>query len=182
MPDSLVVTLKPTMKFCWGLTVGYVSTLVYWFSMLQPDLSVLPDLYKHGNCLRILLFIFALPTTVSHRTFYHAQICAMHLASQRGHVEVINLLLQWKADVTFRSADGRNALDYAIDFSQKDCVLALIKHETWQSSLKNTVVNPVTGKVMVCNFFWFISSKARVFVKIPWAFRVKALLSQRRNL
>lgn len=69
----------------------------------------------------------------------------MHLASQRGHVELIQLLLQWKADVTFRSADGRNALDFALDHSQRDCVHALIKHETWQLSLKNAVKSPITG-------------------------------------
>jgi len=73
------------------------------------------------------------------------KVCALHLASQRGHVELIQLLLQWKADVTFRSADGRNALDFALDHSQRDCVHALIKHETWQLSLKNAVKNPITG-------------------------------------
>ena len=60
-------------------------------------------------------------------------------------MDVVKLLLQWKADVTFRAADGRNALDFAIDFSQKDCVLALIKHETWKLSMRNAVINPVTG-------------------------------------
>ncbi|CAK8698608.1 transient receptor potential cation channel subfamily A member 1-like isoform X2 [Clavelina lepadiformis] len=75
------------------------------------------------------------------------KVCALHLACQRGHVEMVHLLLQWKADVTFRSADGRNALDYAIDCSQKECVLALIRHETWQQSLKNAVINPVSGRM-----------------------------------
>ena len=60
-------------------------------------------------------------------------------------MDVVKILLQWKADVTFRASDGRNALDFAIDFGQKDCVLALIKHETWQKSLKNACVHPVSG-------------------------------------
>ena len=74
-----------------------------------------------------------------------SQIAPLHLACQRGHVNVVKILLEWKADVTFKSSDGRNALDFAIDFGQKECVLALIKHETWQLSMKNATFNPVTG-------------------------------------
>ena len=79
------------------------------------------------------------------------QICALHLAAQKGHVDILHLLLSWKADVTFRSADGRNALDFAIDFNQKECVLALIKHETWQLSLKNAVYHRTTGLFRLMN-------------------------------
>ena len=64
-------------------------------------------------------------------------------------MDVVKLLLQWKADVTFRAADGRNSLDFAIDFSQKDCVLALIKHETWKLSMRNAVINPVSGLLLL---------------------------------
>ena len=73
------------------------------------------------------------------------QISPLHLACQRGHVEVVNLLLEWKADVSFRSIDDRNALDYAIDFSQRSCVLTLIKHKTWKESLKNAYVDSASG-------------------------------------
>ena len=73
------------------------------------------------------------------------QISPLHLACQRGHVEVVNLLLEWKADVSFRSIDDRNALDYAIDFGQRSCVLTLIKHKTWNESLKNAYVDSVSG-------------------------------------
>ena len=83
--------------------------------------------------------------TNAYLKFFYAKVSPLHLACQRGHVNVVKILLNWKADVTFKSSDGRNALDFAIDFGQKECVLALIKHETWQLSMNNAMINPVTG-------------------------------------
>nr|XP_039268134.1 transient receptor potential cation channel subfamily A member 1 homolog isoform X2 [Styela clava] len=74
-------------------------------------------------------------------------VSPLHLSAKNGHLEMVNLLLNWRADVTFRSADGRNALDFAIDSNQKDCVVALLKHSTWKDSLRNSVVNPVNGRM-----------------------------------
>ena len=70
----------------------------------------------------------------------------MHLACKKGHVGIVRILLQWKADVAFKSPDGRNSLDFALDFQHKECAYALIQHSTWQDSLKNAVRNPNTGK------------------------------------
>ena len=74
------------------------------------------------------------------------QVSPLHLSCKNGHLEMVNLLLNWRADVTFRSSDGRNALDFAIDSNQKDCVVALLRHASWKDSLRNAVVNPVNGK------------------------------------
>ena len=74
------------------------------------------------------------------------QISPLHLSCQRGHVEIVRLLLNWNADVTFRSLDGRNGLDYAIDSMQKQCVMELLKHDSWKESLKNTIVDPQTSR------------------------------------
>ena len=74
------------------------------------------------------------------------QIAPLHLSCQRGHVEIVRLLLAWNADVTFRSAGGRNGLDYAIDYMQKECVMALLKHPSWQDSMKNYVTDQRTGQ------------------------------------
>jgi len=98
---------------------------------LYKIVPVSTTLFWNTSCTR-LLFLFQ-------------QISPLHLACQRGHMEVVNLLLEWKADVSFRSIDGRNALDYAIDFGQRSCVLTLIKHETWKESLKNAYVYSRTG-------------------------------------
>jgi len=75
------------------------------------------------------------------------KIAPLHLCCQRGHVEILRLLLQWNANVKFRSPDGRNGLDYAIDYMQKPCVMELLKHRTWMDSLQNVIVDPQTKRV-----------------------------------
>ena len=77
------------------------------------------------------------------------QAAPLHLACQFGHVEIVQLLLSWDADVTLRSADGRNGLDYAIDNLQKDCVYALLKHSSWESSMRNVIIDQRTGKCTI---------------------------------
>lgn len=93
-----------------------------------------------------LLKFLQLLVEVCNNFSYNLKVSPILLAAQFGHVEIIGLLLNWRADVTFRSADGKNALDFAIDHNQKDCVLALIKHSSWKHSLRNSVINPVNGK------------------------------------
>jgi len=71
----------------------------------------------------------------------------LHLACKHGHSELVKLLLEWKADVRFKSPNGKNALDIALDFAHKECVLVLIKDLNWKLSLQNANYDKITGKV-----------------------------------
>ena len=42
--------------------------------------------------------------------FLYVQTTPLHLASSRGHVQVVTLLLQWHANVSLRDSDGNNCL------------------------------------------------------------------------
>lgn len=50
---------------------------------------------------------------------FFPQVTPLHLASQAGHAEMINLLLSNNADISLRDASGRNALDMAVDEGHK---------------------------------------------------------------
>ena len=39
--------------------------------------------------------------------------------------------------MTIRSVDGRNALDFAVDFGNIECAQELIRSDDWRESLKN---------------------------------------------
>ena len=43
----------------------------------------------------------------------------LHLASAKGHTEVVSLLLKWHASVSQKDTDGFNCLDLAIDNGHK---------------------------------------------------------------
>ena len=43
------------------------------------------------------------------------QTTPLHLASKYGHTEVVELLIDWDADVKQRDSDGNNCLDLAVD-------------------------------------------------------------------
>ena len=95
------------------------------------------------------------------------KISPLHLACQSGHVDVVKILLQRKASVDFRSLDGRNALDFAIDFGQKECALMLVQHETWMKSMKNATVDPVTGNNKKLFCYLTFSRPVKMLFK-PW--------------
>ena len=45
----------------------------------------------------------------------HFQTTPLHLAAKYGHTEVVELLIDWDADVEQRDSDGNNCMDLAID-------------------------------------------------------------------
>lgn len=61
----------------------------------------------------------------------------LHLACKSGKLEMVALLLSWKAAPGVCLPDGRNALDVAIDNFHEDCALKLVEHDTWKDSLRN---------------------------------------------
>ena len=54
---------------------------------------------------------------------------ALHHAAKNGHVECINILLDYGAKITAVEKNGKNCLDLAVEHYQKDVCMALIKHK-----------------------------------------------------
>jgi len=52
----------------------------------------------------------------------------LHLASKNGNVECIKMLLDNGASISSSDQNGKTCLDLAVENSQKDACLALIKH------------------------------------------------------
>ena len=46
------------------------------------------------------------------------QTTPLHLAASQGHASVVELLLEWDADVMFQDTEGNNCLDRAIENHQ----------------------------------------------------------------
>ena len=51
--------------------------------------------------------------------YFYTQTTPLHLASARGHVDVVSLLIKWNANIAQRDADGNNSLDLAVDNGNK---------------------------------------------------------------
>ena len=64
----------------------------------------------------------------------------MHLASKEGHVDMIKLLLDHKADITRKDHLGRNCLDLAIENNQRGGAVAIVNSENWRLALRNCTV------------------------------------------
>ncbi|XP_077974410.1 uncharacterized protein LOC120329316 isoform X2 [Styela clava] len=70
----------------------------------------------------------------------------LHLACKEGHVDMVKLLLKWKADVSLRTSDGRNALDYAIDYGKEESAMAIMESTQWREALQNRTKDIATGE------------------------------------
>jgi len=73
------------------------------------------------------------------------QTTPLHQACLHGHVHVVKLLLEWKADVSARIIDCRNPLDCAIDKDNRGCVQVILQHDTWKKAMRNAYLDKITG-------------------------------------
>ena len=74
------------------------------------------------------------------------QTTPLHQACLHGHLHVVNLLLEWKADLGARTIDGRNPLDCAIDKEHRCCVQAILQHHNWKNAMRNAYMDKLSGK------------------------------------
>ncbi|RUS76171.1 hypothetical protein EGW08_016083 [Elysia chlorotica] len=71
----------------------------------------------------------------------------LHLASSYGHARVVELLLDWDADVTLRDDWGRNCLGRAIENNHANVAMVIVNSSVWKDALRNAHKDPVTGRV-----------------------------------
>lgn len=65
------------------------------------------------------------------------KITPLHLACMGGHANTVRMLLENNQDCTQLDVEGRNCLDYAIDFYHEECVELLLNSSSWQALLSN---------------------------------------------
>ena len=63
----------------------------------------------------------------------------MHLACKNGHLEVVKCLLKHGASLSDVDAEGRCAIDYAIDNLHEDVVQEILKSKCWKEALSNAI-------------------------------------------
>ena len=76
------------------------------------------------------------------------QNTALHYACFGGHVEAVQLLLEYKANVTVKNTYDQSPLDHAIDNMNSDVVTVMLKNkrycklsdwlQQWRQRLVNT--------------------------------------------
>jgi len=60
---------------------------------------------------------------------YHVQNTALHYACFGGHVEAVQLLLEYKADVAVKNTHSQSPLDHAIDNVNSDVVMVMLRNK-----------------------------------------------------
>ncbi|XP_078482468.1 transient receptor potential cation channel subfamily A member 1 homolog [Ciona intestinalis] len=88
-----------------------------------------------------------------------ARTTPLHQACVNGHVHVVKILLDWRADVSYRLVDGRNPLDCAIDADKRECVQAIIQHSSWKNAMRNGYTDPLTDLI--------VTPVRKLIVKMP---------------
>ncbi|RDD42062.1 Transient receptor potential cation channel subfamily A member 1 [Trichoplax sp. H2] len=78
------------------------------------------------------------------------QNTVLHLAAIYGHTDVLQYLMDQGADILLTNHNGKTCLDVAIDNSQNDVAVAIIKHRRWTDLLnrKNEYGEPVMQKLI----------------------------------
>uniref|UniRef100_H2YPY9 Ion transport domain-containing protein n=1 Tax=Ciona savignyi TaxID=51511 RepID=H2YPY9_CIOSA len=92
-----------------------------------------------------------------------ARTTPLHQACVNGHVHVVNILLNWRADVSYRLVDGRNPLDCAVDADKRECVQAILQHSTWKNAMRNGYIDPLT----VFYLDLIVTPVRKLIVKMP---------------
>jgi len=59
------------------------------------------------------------------------QNTAVHYACSGGHVEAVQLLLEYKADVAVKNTYDQSPLDHAIDNMNSDVVTVMLKNKRY---------------------------------------------------
>ena len=54
---------------------------------------------------------------------------------------MVTLLIKSGANVNLGADEGRNCLDYAIDYYQEACVEAILKSDTWDNALQSATMD-----------------------------------------
>jgi ankyrin repeat protein len=76
-------------------------------------------------------------------------LTALHVASSRGNVALVSLLLEWGADPTLKDYAGQNALTWACLYNQTDVAMRLISYMT-PSSLNECCKDGLTPLLHDC--------------------------------
>ena len=63
---------------------------------------------------------------------YIMQNTALHYACFGGHVEAVQLLLEYKADVTVKNTYHQSPLDHAIDNLNSDVVTVMLRNKRYR--------------------------------------------------
>lgn len=92
--------------------------------IVDDDVSGVSDLWQSEHNCAVYTFI---SSGVNHFWFY-LQTTPLHLAAERGHPEVISLLLSKGADITLTDHKGKNCLDLAVDYGHKYVSSLILKN------------------------------------------------------
>jgi len=71
--------------------------------------------------------LFTLESCCIGRVCHVVQNTAVHYACSGGHVEAVQLLLEYKADVAVKNTYDQSPLDHAIDNMNSDVVTVMLK-------------------------------------------------------
>ena len=81
---------------------------------------------------------------VSHEDL--SKISPLHIAAQKGFVDIFNLLLKNEAEITQKGPDQKTALEIAIEEDQREVVRSIIKSSQWKKAFRMPCT-PINGEL-----------------------------------